>query len=277
MERGSRRVAAAVERAPARATLVGMIVSLLLAVVASEASAVIVQPLPGRTLSYQPLRGRVSTFDAFFSNLDYNGGPVMPSNINYTFYWRPSGAPAYPAGYQTGVNTYLEDLAHDSGGTQNVDSVSTQYNDAAGEFARYESSFAGVIEDTNPYPANGCTRAPVCLTDTQLRAELTSYITSHGLPTDLTHEYFLLTPPGVEDCFTASGFECSAGAQNAVYCAYHSNIPLGGAGHEIVYSNDPYVTGNAGCDDGNHPNGPSDGVIQGGLCLLYTSPSPRDS
>ncbi len=33
----------------------------------------------------------------------------------------------------------------------------------------------------------------------------------------------------------------------------------------LFYSNNPYVAGNSGCDDGNHPNGPSDGELVGGL------------
>src|SRR5205823_4440325 len=81
---------------------------------------------------------------------------------------------------------------------------------------------------------------------------------------DLTHEYFVLTPPEVEDCFEASSFECSAGSTSPVYCAYHNFITL--TGGPLVYANDPYVTGNAGCDDGEHPNNkPSDGALQGGL------------
>src|SRR5204862_152124 len=72
-----------------------------------------------------------------------------------------------------------------------------------------------------PYPANGCVADPKCRTDAQLQAELSSYVKSHCLPQDLTHEYFILTPPGVEDCFEATGLECSAGSTNPVYCAYH--------------------------------------------------------
>jgi hypothetical protein len=257
--------------------------AVLAAICAQGASAVIVEPRPGKTLSYQPLRGAgpgALAFDRFFSNLDYNGGPVMPSNANYTFYWAPAGAPSYPSGYQSGIDTYLQDLAHDSGGTQNVDSVSAQYNDAAGQFAAYQSSFAGAIVDTNPYPANGCTRAAICLTDAQIQAELSSYVSAHGLPRDLAHEYFVLTPPEVESCFTSGGGECSAGSSRPVYCAYHGNIPLG-EGHEIVYSEDPYVTGNEGCDDGQHPNGPSDGVLQGGLSHEHnesiTDPEPNNA
>ncbi|MGO9320977.1 MAG: PKD domain-containing protein [Solirubrobacteraceae bacterium] len=268
--------------APARRALLALLTASFLAVCAPSASAVIVHLQGGQTLSYQPLRGARPALglDEFFSNLDYNGGPVMTSNTNYAFYWQPAGAPAYPAEYQSGVNQYFEALAHDSGGHENVDSVSTQYNDAAGGFASYDSHFAGAIIDTDPYPANGCTRAAICITDAQIQAELSSYIAKHGLPQDLAHEYFLLTPPGVEDCFEASGRECSAGSSEPVYCAYHSNIPVGAS--EIVYANDPYVTGIEGCDDGNHPNGkPSDGALEGGLVHEHnesiTDPEPNNA
>src|SRR5581483_6574520 len=199
-------------------------------------------------------------FDSVLTNVDYNGGPVMPSNANYTVYWDPSGAPAYPSGYKSGVDEFFTDLAHDSGGVGNVDSVAAQYNDAAGDYASYDSSFAGRLDDTDSYPASGCPGATVCLTDAQIQTELSSYISSHSLPRDLKHEYFLLLPPGVETCFDATGTQgCSAGSSvNPKFCAYHS---FSTSGTEFIYADDPYVTGNSGCDDGNHPNGsPSDGV-----------------
>ena len=266
-----------------RAVLVALLAAVALLAGASPASGAVVRLASGKTLSYQPLRAEatIKPFDAFFDNLDYNGGPVMPSNTNYAVYWRPEGAAAYASDYQAGVNQYFEDLAHNSGGHENVDSVSTQYNDAEGHFAGYDSHFGGALIDTDKYPANGCSRAPICLTDEQLREELVKFVKAHGLPRDLTHEYFLLTPPGVEDCFEASGFECSAGAEEAEYCAYHGNIPLGAEG-EIIYSNDPYVTENLGCDDGNHPNGTtSDGVLEGGLSHEHnesiTDPEPNNA
>jgi hypothetical protein len=269
-----------VNRVSLRCATVALLACAVLAGGVSSASAVIVHPQAGKTLSYQPLRGRVRPFDEFFSNLDYNGGPVMPSNTNYTVYWDPSGGPAYPADYQPGLNRYFEDLALDSGGTGNVDSVSAQYNDSAGQFSAYSSHFGGALIDTDPYPANGCKQAAICLTDTQLQTELKNYVKAHGLPHDLSHEYFLVTPPGVEDCFTAGGFECSAGSSSPVYCAYHGNIPL--AEGEIIYANDPYVTEVLGCDNGNHPNGTtSDGALQGGLSHEHnesiTDPEPNNA
>jgi hypothetical protein len=241
----------------------------LLALGASSASAVIVQLESGKAVSYQPLKpgpglSALSIAPLSLSNLTYHGGPVMTSNTNYTFYWSPSGSSAYPAGYQEGVDRYLADLAHDSGGDQNVDSVATQYANGGGEAVAYDSHFAGAILDTDPYPANGCKKAPICLTDAQLQAELSSYITANGLPKDLLHEYFILTPPGVENCFTAGGAECSAASNAPTYCAYHGSFASGKG--TIVYANDAYVTGVEGCDDGEHPNeSPSDGALEGGL------------
>jgi PKD repeat protein len=272
-----------------RVLLAAACAAVLLAALAGNASAVIVHLRDGRALSYQPLRDgghaaaalRAEPLDAAFSNLDYNGGPVMPANTNYTVYWDPAGAPRYPAGYQAGVNRYLEDLAHDSGGHENVDSVSAQYGDSAGAFAEYDSHFGGQLIDTDPYPANGCARASICITDTQLQAELTAFVKAHGLPMDLEHEYFLLTPPKVESCFEASGEECSAGVPDeeaAAFCAYHGNIAEPGGG-ELIYANDPFVGGNEGCDDGNHPNGSSDSALEGGLSHEHneslTDPEPN--
>jgi PKD repeat protein len=272
---------AASSTVPARAALAALLAALAVCMAAPSAQAVIVHLRGGKALSFQPLRGAsapAAPLDAFFSNLDYNGGPVMASNTNYAIYWQPSGAPAYPTGYRSGVDTYFEDLAHDSGGRQNVDSVSSQYNDWEGDFARYDSHFGGDLLDTDPYPANGCKQATICLTDEQLEQELEKFIEANKLPTDIEHEYFLLTPPTVEDCFEAGGAECSAGTKKPAYCAYHSAFSSGTG--VVVYANDPYVTGNFGCDDGNHPNGkPSDGVIEGGLSHEHnesvTDPEPN--
>jgi len=237
----------------------------VLAVSGVSASALVVRLPNGHRVSVQPLRGfTTASQTASTARLEYHGGPIMPSNTNYALYWAPGGASEYPAEYQSGINAYLGDLAHDSGGDQNVDSVATQYGDAAGKFASYDSHFGGALLDTDSYPLSGCVAAATCLTDKQLQEELTSYVKAHALPHDYTHEYFLLTPPGVEDCFEASSFECSAGSTSPVYCAYHSYISL--AGGPIIYANDPYVTGIAGCDDGEHPNDkPSDGALQGGF------------
>ncbi|HEV2982052.1 MAG TPA: IPT/TIG domain-containing protein [Solirubrobacteraceae bacterium] len=252
-----------------RATLVlGIAAALLLALASARASAIVVRLHNGHRISYRPLSGQrpaaSRTMQRRVHNLEYHGGPVMTSNTNHAFYWDPSGAPSYPAEYQTGINRYFEDLAHDSGGVQNVDSIATQYGDSGGAFANYNSKFGGAIVDKDPYPPDGCTAAAICLTDQQLQAELTAYIEAHKLPHGLTDEYFLLTPPGVENCGEATSFECSAGSSSPVYCAYHSFISFPGG--SIIYAVDAFVAGNPGCDNGEHPNGnASDAALQGGI------------
>ena len=77
----------------------------------------------GNTLSYEATPGAgasnlLTPADQIFHNLDYNGGPVMPANTNYAFYWDPPGAPAYPSDYQPGIDRYFEDLAAESGGLE---------------------------------------------------------------------------------------------------------------------------------------------------------------
>ncbi|MGN6869220.1 MAG: PKD domain-containing protein [Solirubrobacteraceae bacterium] len=268
------------------------------AIAASSASAIL-KPLPdGHVISYQPLRTAAKAnkrihFDNDFTNMDYNGGPIMPSNTDYMFLWSPQGLGAYPSGFVFGIARYFTDLQHDSGGNQNVDSVDPQYNDLTGAVAQYDVRFGGILVDRNPYPPAQC---PVggtgaagtvtnCLTDGQIQQEIASFVTSHHLPTDLSHEYFLLTPPHVESCFSgnaATNYDgCSAGEplDIAAYCAYHGQTTTPTM---VFYANMPYDADNPLCQDGNYPNGLiSDGEINGGLSHEHnesvTDPIPNDA
>jgi hypothetical protein len=263
------------------------------AIAAQSASATLKSLPNGQVVSYLPLRSAPAAptpFDLAFDNMDYNGGPVMPSNTNYMLMWSPQGLGAYPDGFVFGISRYFTDLAHDNGGNQNVDSVGPQYNDLTGAVANYDVHFGGVLVDTDPYPASQCpVNAPVtnCLTDAQIQHEIESFVTAHHLPTDLSHEYFLLTPPHVESCFTNNPAErfggCSAGIvpvdQFGAYCAYHQNTATPTM---IFYANMPYDADSPFCQDFNYPNGLiSDGEINGGLSHEHmesvTDPIPNDA
>ena len=83
-------------KAPVCGVLVGLLWALTLGSNPTPADAVVAQLPGGQTLSYQPIRGAatiepsahsLSSLD--FTDLDYDGGPVMASNTNYTLYWRP--------------------------------------------------------------------------------------------------------------------------------------------------------------------------------------------
>src|SRR5690242_18610996 len=263
------------------------------AVAASTASAKLKRLPSGQVVSYQPLktaRQSRTLFDATFNNMDYNGGPVMPSNTNYMLLWSPGGMQAYPPEFVQGIAQFFRDLAHDSGGDQNVDSVGPQYNDLTGAVASYDVKFGGILLDRNPYPASQCpTPSPVtnCLTDAQIQQEIVDFVTAHHLSNDLSHEYYLLTPPHVESCFSnnpATNFDgCSAGIvpvnQFGAYCAYHGNTATPTM---IFYANMPFDATSPFCQDGNYPNGLiSDGEINGGLSHEHmesvTDPIPNDA
>lgn len=269
------------------------------AIAASSASAIIKVLPNGQTVSYMPLRaaeGARTTLrphDTVFQNMDYNGGPIMPSNTDYMLMWSPGGLGAYPQGFTFGIARYFTDLQHDSGGNQNVDSVDPQYNDLTGAVTKYDVRFGGVLVDTDPYPTPA--QCPVggtgvtgtvtnCLTDPQIQQEVANFVTRHHLPTDLSHEYFVLTPPHVESCFSndaANGFDgCSAGeSQDLAYCAYHQNTATTTM---VIYANMPFDANNPFCQDNNNPNGLiSDGEINGGLAHEHqesvTDPLPNDA
>src|SRR5438270_7400562 len=152
--------------------------AVVLGVGAGPASAVLVRLPNGKVLGYAPLIGqplgsgaplvpgtltRPSTkFDQAFSNLDYSGGPVMPSNKNYTIVWSPSNytGTKFQTEYPQGVANFFKDLQAVKGASTNSDAVSTQYNDASGNTAAYNSEFKGAITDTDPLPTSGCIYAP---------------------------------------------------------------------------------------------------------------------
>jgi hypothetical protein len=137
------------------------------AIAASSASAVLKRLPNGQIVSYQPLRTaapQASPFDSTFNNMDYNGGPVMPSNTDIMVFWSPNGykaygIPGYPHEYVDGIEDYWKNLQADSGGNQNVDSISTQYGDTTGAFAHYQVTYGGAILDTDPYPTSQCPAA----------------------------------------------------------------------------------------------------------------------
>jgi hypothetical protein len=176
----------------------------------------------------------------------YHGGPVMTTNKTYAIYWVPSGYSIAP-GYDTTINQFFGDVAHDSNMGTNVYAVDTQYSSI-----QYNSSFGGSYMDTNAFPSSGC---PIyegditeCLTDAQIQAEVNNAIAHNGWTVNGSNMFFMFTPAGVGSCFDSSGSSCAYTS----YCAYHGAINSPGP----IYANQPYAF-HAGCDEGQYPNGSS--------------------
>lgn len=180
----------------------------------------------------------------------YHDGQVMHTNTVYTIFWAPSGHPM-SATYEGLINRYFTDVAAASGTASNVYSVATQYYDTPAAI-QYASTFGGSYVDTNPFPANGCSQATVCLTDPQLQAEIQRVLTATGWHAGTSTMFFLMTPNAVGSCFDVTGTECTTNA----YCAYHSDF-IDANGEHVIYADQPYdgtIQGCAGAPGQGFPN-----------------------
>jgi hypothetical protein len=165
----------------------------------------------------------------------------------------------FDAKYQSAINQFFADVAHDSNGVDNVYPVATQYSDGTGAI-QYQSTFGGSYVDHDPLPANGCDDAagllhdPYCLTDQQLQNEIQAVLTAKGWHGGLDHIFFLMTPSGVGSCETVAG-NCSTDT----FCAYHSDF-VNSNNEDVIYANEPYEGSDpsGGCIDSSQgfPNDP---------------------
>jgi len=203
--------------------------------------------------------------------LNRQEGQVMPTTTTYFAYWDPKGAPAFPAGYQSGITAFFKGLEHDNGTDQNFYSVLAQYG------LKYETHFGKAITDKHAYPAetSECAKRPstLCVSLVQIKEELRGLVKEGKLPgqqfappsasiiPEPTHAYFVLLPPGVSACdatrtepggTTHVGIGCSS----VEYCADHEFVfnSEDEAG-SVVYAVMPYQPGVKGCDTPQHPNG----------------------
>ncbi len=152
------------------------------------------------------------------------------------------------AAYEAGVNGFLQDVAHDSGGGNNVYSVATQYSDGTGSIA-YNQTFGGTYIDTNAFPANGCTTVKAtCLTQAQLLTELNSVVTTAGWSPSSTRIFTILLPADVDTCFDSNSND---GCATNAFCAYHS---MSGS---MIYAVEPFNASFScsGAGEGTNPQG----------------------
>lgn len=198
----------------------------------------------------------------------YFGGPVMHSHAAYAIFWVPSGY-SLPSGYQSAIESFLQNVAADSGKSTNVYSVSAQYTDGTGH-ATYNDSFGGSVTDTNAYPTSG-TCAPytglngetysACISDEKLEDQVEAVVAAQGWPKTLGAEYYVVLPPHAGSCFGTTGNSCF----DKEFCAYHSySEPL-----EEIYANISYSPGDPfGCGVGEYPNGHANGNVDDTLSSL---------
>jgi hypothetical protein len=167
--------------------------------------------------------------------------PALTKSIPFSIHT----ALTFGANYESLINRYFTDVAHDSGGASNVYSVDPQYTDATGA-ANYDSAFGASYVSHDPLPANGCGDGvdPVCLTDQQLQDEIQHVLRVKGWQGGLNNMFFLMTPDGVGSCVDGVSNQCSTN----VFCAYH-NYFVDTSSEDVIYANEPFEATLGGCSN----------------------------
>jgi hypothetical protein len=256
---------------PARGAVFALFATLAATVVAclciAQSADAVVTSVGGHQFGVQP---ETSAEPEITEPLSYEGGPVVHSTAPYALYWDHRTG-RYRGSWEELISGFLQDVGTDSGALDNGFAVITQYHDTTGANAAYDLTFRGAFTDTDAFPASGnCSEGAPCLTDAQIRAELTKYIAANGLPTGLnpgsgpTPIYYLFTPPGVTVCLQGNeeAGNCSSQGSEHPLCSYHSFIPAGGPlASTVLYVVEPWTAGNygtfskfpvsgSGCQDG---------------------------
>jgi PKD repeat protein len=250
--------------------------------VAAAPAGAIVTPVGGREYGVEPETAAVSHGA---TPLGYESGPVVHSNAPYAIYWDPKSG-TYSGEWQTLISGFLKEAGGASETLDNVFAVATQYRDTTGANVAYNSTFRGAYTDVDPYPTSAnCSEPSPCLTDAQIRTELTKYISANELPSGLnpasgpTPIYFIFTPPGTTVCLEGSGEHghCSTHATANALCSYHSFIPAGGQlPGTVLYAVQPWTAGTDGtvgvtpvsgtnCQDGSGTLQEPNQIVSGGL------------
>ena len=185
-------------------------------------------------------------------NITYHGGKIIKASTTYAIFWRPpklqnGKATGFSSTYESLITRYFKDI-----GGSGLLNTATQYYQVVGGVKTAianTSTFAGSWTDTSAYPASGCKDSATpgnCLTDAQIRAEITRAITANKWAPTQSKVFFLFTSSKEGSCF---GSDCAF----QVYCAYHGQYAL--SGHVVNYGNIPYAgTSLVHCGDDASPN-----------------------
>jgi hypothetical protein len=117
-------------------------------------------------------------------NMTYHGGPVQHTQKVFTIFWNPSG-PAFPAGYQTTINQFVQDL---NGSTYY--GIGSQYNDTTSHISTVLTYGGTWLDTANAIPE-------VALTGQDLLNEVERAKAANGWTSDGNSYFQIYTPSGI--------------------------------------------------------------------------------
>ncbi len=179
-------------------------------------------------------------------NLVYHsGGPVIITAHVVDIFWGPSFAIT-----GSNDNSYAKSLEgfRDNFGKTGEYGVITQYYQNLGSGNQYITG--GTI---NPISLKGSqgdwfdiTIPPTNVTDSDVQAEVSLYITANGWDASTIYEVFIPS-----SSYSSDGSSTSCGGPNLAYCAYHGHFK-NAVGQDVKYSIQPWA-GCSGCSSFSNP------------------------
>lgn len=207
-----------------------------------------------------------------------HGNVVLHGTNEYAIYWDPNDQ--FHHEWLVNIDTFFHELGEAGLGTPFADLG--DFRDRSNTVAPFRATYMGSYSDTAKFPS-GCKDSnplqitpalerrgvhATCITDAQLREQLSSFIAFHGLPRGLGTIYFVILPPAVTLCLNASATHCSdyklseeeleeekreSTSYEDSFCSYHGDINPDNApegdGNTILFAAIPWSAGEFGLAD----------------------------
>jgi PKD domain len=246
--------------------------TLTLLLIAAPARADVTEVETGTRVGIQPRTSALVAPEDPETFTNEEGNIVLNGNTSeYAIYWDPKVA--FTHEWVTNLDGFFHSLGE--AGLDTPFGVIAQYRDRSNAIMPFHALFKGSYSDTVKFPTGECTDpnepANLCLTDTQLRTQLESFVATHGLPKGMGTIYYLLTPPGVTVCLDKAATHCSdysvstheaehkeraSTSYKDSFCSYHGDINPDNASEgdssTILYAAIPWTayTNAYDCQDG---------------------------
>jgi hypothetical protein len=173
---------------------------------------------------YFPSRNAAGAGGSGGTNLVYYGGPVIQNAHAVLIFWGPSFNNAASPDFQYAQS--LIAFRNQFGTTPEFNTI-TQYYQGTNQLIQLTNLAGGSADwfDTSTPPTN--------VTDADVRAEVSRYLSSHAFDNSAIYEVFIPS-----SSYSSSGSRTSCGGPSLGYCAYHSYFST--ASGTAKYSIQPY-------------------------------------
>jgi hypothetical protein len=156
-------------------------------------------------------------------NLIYHGGATITSAHVVAIFWGPSWQ-----GSDSATATTLSNFIANYGTTGEYNVITQYYSGSPAVFIKQSA-----LATDNPAVWYDTSTPPTNVTDADVQAEASKYISSYGFDSSAIYEVFLPS-----SSYSSDGTQTSCGGPNLYYCAYHGSFASSVG--DVKYASMPY-------------------------------------